>query len=870
MQSFTYGVNLNNIDNSGLQLASMNGMNHPFIRTLVLALAVIALLASCRSTVPQPSKTLNIGTQNNKYQWSNNAPLRASDTQSVHFTDLNHDGQIDLLLGIKNKTDGFHVEWGDGTGNWTTQSGPPTTMQPLSFSTADINQNHQVDILIGGTGDQKGLQIWEIHPETKVWKLLSSPLSSGTFSAVKLVDINHDGWEDIVATRLDNNEDGGVLVLLNDARNGWISGTGPASKGIFTGLAVEDINNDGHMDIITSRRGGLGAVENNDEVWKQVGGVQLWYGDGNGRWQPTELPASSDAESLAVADINGDGNLDIISGLYQAGITIWWNINSSWKKEQLVSTGTWSDIRVGDLNADGKRELVVSSNIGQGLQIWHWQGESFKKSNNLVPSFGVYLDVDLGDIRNDGTLAIAATRANAGLEVWSSKAPATLPTQQFTGEKIGEPIRVTFETGQAQFSAIQQKRLQNQLSKIGKANAPLHLKIVGYPDLEAVHSELYPNNTALALGRAERVAQWLKANNYPNVHIQTAPQQHGKLSNDYSTVLIQAHTVATSRLPASTSGLKQTNLYEVTENRVFKTIDGIPEYKVGPGDELSITFWQGSKADEKKVVVQVDGTVSLPYQSALNVADKTPREIDTLIIGILQKFERNPRVDVQLLKARSKHASIFGEINSLSRQPTGPGIYNLSGKESLVDFLSRVGGPGKEANLSSVQITRNGKTIILDLNRAIRLGDMSENIIVDDGDSIFIPSIKQSKRQIYVLGEVNKTGIVEFTGDISFLDAVSKSGGLTPDAYLPDIRVLRANREQPEILAVDFERFMEQGDLSQNIALLDKDIIIIPARPIANWNKFIADITPSMTLLLQPVSVAQQLLTLQVLSGQLK
>ncbi|MDQ7005069.1 MAG: FG-GAP-like repeat-containing protein [Ghiorsea sp.] len=852
-------------------------MNIPLIRTVALIFSIGILLISCRSTVPEPSKSLQNYSQSNKYQWVNNAPLRASNTQSVHWTDLNQDGHLDLLLGSNSNKDGFHIEWGDSTGNWTTQDGPPTTMQPLSFATSDIDRNQAIDILIGGKGDQKGLQIWSLDPKKKDWYLQSAPISSGTFSAVKFTDVNNDGWDDIVATRLDDYKNGGIVVLLNNANGGWISGTSPIAQGVFTGLSVEDINGDGHIDIITSRRGGLGSIEDNDEIWNQVGGIQIWYGDGNGRWHPTELPAIADAESVTVSDIDGNGNLDIIAGLYQKGISIWWNNNGTWRKEQLIHNGTWSDIKVGDLDADGRRELIASSSVGQGLHIWHWQGGYFQKDTTLTPNFGIYLDIALGDIHHNGTLSIAATRANAGIEIWSSQKPLPLPVQQFMGKKIGKPLRVIFTVGSAKLQASQKQTLQTQLSALFKANPSLHFEVTSFSDLKPTHTDLFPNDTSLALARAESTVHWFKDKGYTDIAIKPISHNSDMHKNialerikNHSKVYIQPYANEYTRLPLSTSSLSQTNLFEVTENKVFKTIDDIPEYKIGPGDELSITFWQGSKSDRKEVIVQVDGTVSLPYQAALNVSNKTPREIDTLITDILQKFERNPRIDVHLLKARSKYASIFGEVNSLSRQPTGPGTYALRGKENLIDFLSRAGGPGKESDLSNVQITRNEKTITLNLNRAIRLGDMSENAIIDDGDTVFIPSIKQSKRQVYVLGEVTKTGIVEFTGNLNFLDAISKSGGLTPDAYLPDIRVLRANREQPEILAIDFERFMEQGDLSQNIALVDKDIIIIPARPIANWNKLINDISPSMTLLLQPVSIAQQLLTLQALSGQLQ
>ena len=62
---------------------------------------------------------------------------------------------------------------------------------------------------------------------------------------------------------------------------------------------------------------------------------------------------------------------------------------------------------------------------------------------------------------------------------------------------------------------------------------------------------------------------------------------------------------------------------------------------------------------------------------------------------------------------------------------------------------------------------------------------------------------------------------------------------------------------------------MEQGDLTQNLALRDKDVLIIPSRPIANWNKFIQDINPSLSLIMQPVNIMYQLQTLRILSKQL-
>ncbi|MCF7821199.1 MAG: SLBB domain-containing protein, partial [Mariprofundaceae bacterium] len=438
------------------------------------------------------------------------------------------------------------------------------------------------------------------------------------------------------------------------------------------------------------------------------------------------------------------------------------------------------------------------------------------------------------------------------------------------GEPVGERLAVHFDSGLASMNETSQQSIEAWVSKLGTPLSQIRFGLQGEADIGPVHSDLYPNNAALSRARAEAVAAWLvsKGARREAVTIESVGDTDPVALQQNRGVSVQAYAIESVRLPEVIRS-KPRDLYHVDENRVFKVIDGVPGYKIGPGDELSMVFWQGGKSEEHKVTVQVDGTVSLPYQEALEVSGLTPREVDKYVTELLSRYEKRPRVDVLVLKARSKTANIFGEVQSLTRQPTGPGSYFMSGKESLVDLLSRAGGPGKDADLSNVQITRDGKTITLDLKRAIKQGDWTENAIIDDGDTIFIPSLAQSKHRVYVLGAVSKPGVVEFNGDMTFLDAVLKSGGLDKGASLPDIRVLRSDRDAPQILAVDFKRFMERGDLTQNIVLQDNDVLIVPRRSIANWNLYVQDLLPSIQLILAPVSIASQSLSIAVLSKQL-
>ncbi|MDX8394892.1 MAG: SLBB domain-containing protein, partial [Mariprofundaceae bacterium] len=715
----------------------------------------------------------------------------------------------------------------------------------------------------------------KLSDDSQTWSLRSSPIESGIYHDVKFADVNDDGWPDIVAARSDNVKDGGLYVLLNDGQGSWLAGVGPMVAGVFTGLAIADVNHDGHVDIVASRRGGLGAhAEGARDFWHQVGGVQVWYGDGNGRWHQEVLSAEADAESVVVADINGDGALDIVSGLYQQGIRLWLGGEKGWKKQDVIRSGTWSDLSVGDLESDGQRELIAASSDGNGLAVWHWNTDLNRLSarSGLMPDYGIYSSLDIGDIRNAGPLDISAVRADGAVEVWSGLESPIEKKREFTGAKSGEKLSVYFDSGSALVNPQSMEKIDEWRAALDADLSKLRFEVVGRADIRPIHSDLFPNNIALSRARGESVAAWLTNHGARQSMIDISslgasdplPIGMDELSlGQNRRVFVQAYRIQSVRLPEMIGKSTVNDLFHINENKVFREIDGIPGYKVGAGDLLSMTFWQGGKPDEHQVTVQVDGTVSLPYQAELKVSGFTPREIDRFVTEILKRFERHPRVDVRVLKAQSKTVSIFGEIQSLQRQPTGPGTYHLDGKESLVDFLSRAGGPGKDADLTKVQVIRDGKTILLDLDRAIKQGDWAENAIIDDGDTIFIPSLAQSKRQVYVLGEVGKPGIVEFTGDIRFLDAVSQSGGLGKDAYLPDIRVIRADRDSPLILAINFERFMEQGDLSQNLALQDKDVLIIPSRPIANWNKYLQDISPSISFISAPVDAVIQIDALQ-------
>ena len=293
----------------------------------------------------------------------------------------------------------------------------------------------------------------------------------------------------------------------------------------------------------------------------------------------------------------------------------------------------------------------------------------------------------------------------------------------------------------------------------------------------------------------------------------------------------------------------------VERNKVYRVIFDVPQYLVGPGDVLEIVLRRRSEEEAHTVVVRPNGTISVSFLDDLKVLGLTTSQIDALITQELDRFVKNPRVDVLVKGYNSKKVSLFGEINILETGVSGPGNYPLIGKTTLIDLLVTAGGAKTTADLKIVKLIREGESYMLNLYKAMFEGNIQHNIILDAGDVVIVPELSTIADKVIVLGEVGTPGIHPFKQQIDVASAVGLAGGYGLDAAEESTLVIRkdiTNPNTPRVFRVDLKKLFKKGDLAQNIALQSGDIVYVPRSFIADAAYFASRITPILDILTYP------------------
>ena len=310
--------------------------------------------------------------------------------------------------------------------------------------------------------------------------------------------------------------------------------------------------------------------------------------------------------------------------------------------------------------------------------------------------------------------------------------------------------------------------------------------------------------------------------------------------------------------------LKESEIQEIArmsrtkENQVFVEQDGVPEYRIGPIDQLEINSHVGEKLTKTTVMVSNSGKISYSFIDDMNVTGLTPSQLDEKLTRALSRYIKNPRIDVLVKDFRSKSALILGEVSSIR----GSGYYGkaasgkiyLKGKTTLMDLLAMGGGYTVDADIKNIKLIRGGKSWVINLYDIIEKGDERLNAVIDHGDVVDVPELPQYGERVYVMGEVNKQGVYSLKDAQDLLAAISLADSFTTLAKEENTLIVREYEpgEKPLVMMADLNALLRKADLSQNIRLKDGDLVYVPRMLIGDINDWIANIQPLLNILLYP------------------
>ena len=393
-----------------------------------------------------------------------------SEAYSVAVADVNGDGKPDIVVA-NNSTNSVCVLLGNGDGTFQAAvSYGSGGYNPDSVAVADVNGDGKPDLVVANLCANVGNVCTGIQGSVGVllgngdgtFQAAVSYVSGATYArSVAVADVNGDGIPDILVANSatpGNPLSGSVGVLLGNG-DGTFQAVVSYGSGGYNGLsvAVADVNGDGKPDLLVANE----CVDSNCAT----GSMGVLLGNGDGTFQAAVSYGSGGvgATSVAVVDVNGDGKLDLLvantnvnnnNGNGVVGVLLG-NGDGTFQAAVSYSSGGVgaTSVAVADVNGDGKLDLVVANQcadvscVNGSLGVLLGNGDGTFQAAVSYGSGGPYaFSVAVADVNGDGKpdLVVADYASSVSVLINISTYPTTTALASSANPSaFGQPVTFT-------------------------------------------------------------------------------------------------------------------------------------------------------------------------------------------------------------------------------------------------------------------------------------------------------------------------------------------------------------------------------------------------------------------------------------------
>jgi polysaccharide export outer membrane protein len=230
-----------------------------------------------------------------------------------------------------------------------------------------------------------------------------------------------------------------------------------------------------------------------------------------------------------------------------------------------------------------------------------------------------------------------------------------------------------------------------------------------------------------------------------------------------------------------------------------------PSYVVGPTDVLSVKVFNEPDLSSN-YTVDSDGSITYPLIGRVAVGGLTVRAVESHLTKLLTNgYVNRPQVSVEISQFRSRSIFVLGEVRA-------PGKYAIEDQVTLLEVIAKAGSLTSTAgNMIIVQRYKDGlapvampdpanNNDVAEIMRvsfeALKEGRLQSNILLQDGDILFIPKAER----FYVTGFVRTPGSFILEPGMTVNQAIAVAGGFTERGSTRGVKIIRkVNGKEVEV-----------------------------------------------------------------------
>ena len=342
----------------------------------------------------------------------------AEGAYSVFVADMDGDGDMDIVsASYADDTIAWYENDGAKNPTFTAADIATSAEGASSVFAADMDNDGDMDIVSASFGDHTIAWYENDGAANPSWAAADIATNATGAASVFAADMDNDGDMDIVSA---SDEDDTIAWYENDgaadpsfsAAN--IATSADGAQSVF----VADIDGDGDMDIVSA------SEDDNTIAWYENDGAA------DPTWSAADIATSADgARSVFVADMDNDGDMDIVSASFDDDAIAWYEndgaANPSWTAADIATSANGAiSVFVADIDNDGDMDILSASYYDDTIAWYENKGVAYVgaelsfSASDIATSADNAFSVFVADMDADGDMDIVSASGSDDAIAW--------------------------------------------------------------------------------------------------------------------------------------------------------------------------------------------------------------------------------------------------------------------------------------------------------------------------------------------------------------------------------------------------------------------------------------------------------------------